>query len=245
MSTSKPIDFHRCEPPTPDQRRRRLAAPVPEGGRASRYSLPKGLESHSPVGYRTRLPLTKAEAAEIAPLYALERPKAFVPGAPIREQELFEECSLGILTSRQSTNFRGHRQVTLGPEDSKKLAELLRSMKHLEAPVLDNAQATHVVLTRPYRTPFTLLLTFVGHLPLLSLLTVPWRGLKKRCASQARHCAAATTAPLPSNSAALSTSSATTASWWCALRATRAQSRTLTSSSPRWRKNSAPSRPRC
>ena len=147
------MNSHRCEPPPPEQRGTRSAAPVPEGGRASRYSLPKGLTSHSPVGYRTRVALSAEEAAEIAPLYALERPKAFVPGAPIREQELFEECSLGILTSRQSTNFRGHRQVTLGPEDSKKLAEVLRSMKHLEAPVLDNAQATHVVLTRPYRTP--------------------------------------------------------------------------------------------
>ena len=39
---------------------------------------------------------------------------------------------------------------------------------------------THVVLTRPYRTPFTLLLTFAGHTAGLNLLTVPWRAFSKR-----------------------------------------------------------------
>jgi len=134
------------------------------------------------VGYRTRIPLSAAEAEEIAPLFALERPTAFVGGEALTEQALFEECSLGVLTSRQSTNFRGHKQVSFGPEDSALLAVLLKQLKYLEAPVLDEAQATHIVLTRPYRTPFTLLLTFVGHLPLLSLLTVPWRALRKRFA---------------------------------------------------------------
>lgn len=181
-SESKPIEFHRCDPPVPEERVQRRAEPVEEGSRASRYSLPTGLKSTSPVGYRTRIALTKEEAAEIAPLYGLARPDAFVSGPPILEQELFEECSLGVLTSRQSTNFLGHRQVSLGPQDSEALTELLGTLAHLEAPVLEQTQVTHVVLTRPYRTPFTLLLTFVGHLPLLSLLTVPWRGLKKRFA---------------------------------------------------------------
>jgi hypothetical protein len=124
--------------------------------------------------------MTPAEAEEIAPLFALERPDAFVDGPPIREQELFEESCLGILTARQSTNFRGHRQVTLGPKDSEEILPLLRELSDLEAPVLEGAQATHIVLTRPYRTPFTMLLTFVGHAPVLSLLTVPWRALTKK-----------------------------------------------------------------
>jgi hypothetical protein len=141
-----------------------------------------GLESTSPVGYRTRIALSAEEAAQIAPLYALERPTAFVQGPAISEQSLFEECSLGVLSSRQSTNFRGHKQVSFGPSDSASIAALLKQLDHLEAPVLDGAQATHVVLTRPYRTSFTLLLTFVGHLPFLSLLTVPWRALRKRFA---------------------------------------------------------------
>ena len=132
------------------------------------------------MGYRTRIRLSKEEAKQAATLLSLERPKAFVASTPPTEQALFEECSLGILSSRQSTNFRGHRQVTLGPEDSQALAAELRQLSDLEAPVLDHATHTHVVLSRPYRTPFTFLLTFVGHLPLLSLLTVPIRSFRKK-----------------------------------------------------------------
>jgi len=177
---TKALQFIPCPPPPKEQRTQRNAAPPEAGERSSRYTLPASLQSHSPVGYRTRIGLTAAEAAEIAPLYSLDRPTGFVSGDPITEQELFEECSLGVLTSRQSTNFRGHKQVSFGPNDSAVIATLLQQLQHLEAPVLDGAQATHVVLTRPYRTPFTLLLTFVGHLPLLSLLTVPWRALNKK-----------------------------------------------------------------
>jgi hypothetical protein len=181
-TTPKAIEFVACPAPPVNQRARRQAVEPKAGEKASRYTLPAGLVSSSPVGYRTRIALSPEEAAEIAPLYALERPTAFVSGAPMSEQALFEECSLGVLTSRQSTNFRGHKQVSFGPEDSAVLATLLQQLNHLEAPVLDKAQATHVVLTRPYRTPFTMLLTFVGHLPVLSLLTVPWRALRKKFA---------------------------------------------------------------
>jgi hypothetical protein len=142
--------------------------------------MPRGLDSASPVGYRTRTSLTEEEAAEAALLLSLERPDQFVPSPSPTEQELFEECSLGVLSSRQSTNFKGHRQITLGPEDSKELAETLQELDYLEAPVLDHACCSHVVLSRPYRTPFTFLLTFVGHLPLLSLFTVPIRAIRKK-----------------------------------------------------------------
>lgn len=179
---SKPIAFIPCPPPSEEQQVKRDADWPQEGEKSSRYTLPERLDSASPVGYRTRISLTEAEAAEIAPLFALERPTAFVEGETIREKELFEECSLGVLTSRQSTNFRGHKQVTFGPDSSDVIGTLLKQLKDLEAPVLDGAQATHVVLTRPYRTPFTLLLTFVGHVPILSLFTVPWRALRKRFA---------------------------------------------------------------
>ena len=45
---------------------------------------------------------------------------------------------------------------------------------------VEGASYTHVFFSRPYRTPFTLLLTFVGHKPFRSLLTVPQRALAKR-----------------------------------------------------------------
>ena len=37
---------------------------------------------------------------------SLPRPTAFVEGPECTDQELFEESSLGILSARQSTNFR-------------------------------------------------------------------------------------------------------------------------------------------
>jgi len=124
--------------------------------------------------------LSKDEAAEAAQLFSMNRPAAFVPGTAVSDQELFEEVSLGILTARQSTNFRGHKQVSFGPQQSAEIAKLLSKADGLEAPVLSGAAMTHVVLTRPYRTPFTLLLTFAGHKMGLNLLTVPWRALSKR-----------------------------------------------------------------
>jgi len=167
-------------PPPADQRLRRDARAAAPGDRRTRYSLPAGLESASPVGYRTRMPLTRREADAVAPLLSLERPRSFAVGPPVREAELFEESALGVLSARQSTNFRGQRTVVLGPEDSATCARLLRQMEGVREPVLDGASHTHVVLCRPYRTPFTLLLTFVGHRPVASLATVPVRALRKR-----------------------------------------------------------------
>jgi hypothetical protein len=175
----KPVELVPISPPPPEQRVRRDAVFAPEGVKRTRYSLPTGLQSSSPVGYRTRISLTRAETQEALRLLSLQRPTAFVPGASLTDEALFEESSLGVLSARQSTNFRGHRQITLGPQDSKLAAERLRTLD-VEAPVLDGATHTHIVLTRPYRTPFTLLLTFIGHPPIASLLTVPIRAWRKR-----------------------------------------------------------------
>ena len=180
MVVQNPVELMAVSPPPVDQRARREAVSGQAGDKRTRYTLPRSLNSSSPVAYRTRVPLTQSEADEAAVLYSLDRPESFVPGPPPTEQSLFEECSLGVLSSRQSTNFRGHKQVTFGPEDSAKIADLLGEAKHLEAPVLTGAAYTHVVLTRPYRTPFTLLLTFVGHKPILSLFTVLRRAWLKR-----------------------------------------------------------------
>ena len=162
-------------PPPEAQRVQRSAQPAATGEKRTRYTLPTGLQSGSPVGYRTRISISQAEADEAAPLFSLLRPTEFVSGPPVLEKELFEEVSLGVLTARQSTNFRGHRQVSFGPAQSAEIAEVLRELEGLEAPVLDGAAMTHVVFTRPYRTAFTLLLTFVGHKMGLNLATVPWR----------------------------------------------------------------------
>ncbi|MEC8022994.1 MAG: hypothetical protein VX223_03620 [Myxococcota bacterium] len=176
----KPLEVVCIEPPPKNQRVCRNAAAAEEGEKRTRYTLPKSLKSNSVVGYRSRIPLSKSDAAELMPLLALERPSTFVPGEPPTEQAIFEESALGILSSRQSTNYRGFKQITLGPDDSQRAAELLRGMQGLEAKVLDGACHTHIVLSRPYRTPFTLLLTFVGHKAFKSLVTVPVRALKKR-----------------------------------------------------------------
>ncbi|MFN7144585.1 MAG: hypothetical protein ACK4YP_12475, partial [Myxococcota bacterium] len=140
---------------------------------------PEALDSASPVGFRTRVRLTPEEGAEAAALLSLAPPTAFVPGDAPTEGELFEEASLGVLSARQSTNYRGHEQVTLGPADSAKLAGLLRRLRGVEA-VLDGAAYTHVGLSRPYRTPFTFLLTFIGHKAGASLFTVPARAWDKK-----------------------------------------------------------------
>jgi hypothetical protein len=176
----KPVEPVLIASPPPEQVRRRNAVFAPEGVRRDRYHLPERLVSTSPIGYRTRLSFTEDEARVALGLLSLERPVHFVPDpSPITEQELFEEVSLGILSARQSTNFRGHRQVSVGPADSARVAQVLRTLDP-EAPVLDHAAATHIVLSRPYRTPFTMLLTLVGHLPVLSLATVPWRIYQKK-----------------------------------------------------------------
>ncbi len=177
---AKPLEVVAIAPPPPDQRRRRDARPPRAGERATRYTLPSHLSSSSPIGYRTRLPFSLDEARALMPLLSLARPTAFVPGAAVREGELFEECSLGILSARQSTNYRGHRDVLFGPRDSQRIASLLERLSHRDAAVLGGASHTHVILTRPYRTPFTMLLTLVGHSPWTSVLGVAGRAVSKR-----------------------------------------------------------------
>ena len=176
----KPVHFVPVPPPPPEQRVCRGARFVSPGEKRDRYALPERLESASPVGYRCRISLSPDEAQQAMDLLSLARPQAFLPGRGPTEQELFEECALGVLSARQSTNYNGHRQVTLGPEDSARAAQLLRGLQHLEAPVLDRATHTHVVLSRPYRTPFTMLLTFIGHAPIASLFTVGARAWRKK-----------------------------------------------------------------
>ena len=181
MSVQKALQLVTIEPPPVDQRWCRAAHFAGPDEKKTRYHLPPKLESGSPIGYRTRVSLSPEEAESLLPLLALERPTAFVPSATaVTEQELFEECSLGIHSARQSTNYRGHREVVLGPESSNRLAELLDQLDALEAPVLRNATHTHVVLSQPYRTAFTALLTFVGHRPMTSLVSVPKRAFDKR-----------------------------------------------------------------
>lgn len=175
----KPVHLVPVPLPADGRRARRDARFAAEGEKRDRYHLPDALDSASPVGFRTRVPLDAVEAEQAAALLSLAPPTGFVAGAPPTEAELFEEAALGVLSARQSTNFRGHRQVTLGPADSATLAGLLRRLHGVE-PVLDGAAYTHVGLSRPYRTPFTFLLTFVGHRPGASVFTVPKRAWDKR-----------------------------------------------------------------
>ncbi|ATB42120.1 hypothetical protein CYFUS_007597 [Cystobacter fuscus] len=177
---SKPLALVTIPIPPSESGVRRDARFAAPGEKRTRYHLPESLESASPVGYRTRVSLSREEAGTLLSLLSRPRPSRFVPGPAPTERELFEECSLGVLSARQSTNFRGQREVLLGPKDSEQAASLLRRIGRAEAPVLEGAAFTHVVLARPYRTPFTFLLTFVGHKPLTSLLTVPLRAWAKR-----------------------------------------------------------------
>ena len=174
----KPVEVVPIQAPPASQRVKRDARFAQEGDRRNRYTLPAALDTASPIGYRTRVSLTLGEAEQAMRLLSMSAPTEFGPLCAISEGELFEEVSLGVLSSRQSTNYRGHRQTTCGPEDSGWIARLLRDMGH--EGVLDGACMTHVVLSRPYRTPFTMLLTLVGHKPLLSLATVPLRMWRKR-----------------------------------------------------------------
>lgn len=175
----KPISLSPIPPPPVEQRVARDAHFAAEGERRDRYHLPEALDSANPIGFRTRVSLTTEEGRQAGALLSLSPPAAFVPGDAPTEAELFDEASLGVLSSRQSTNYRGHRQVTLGPADSAALATLLRRLDGVET-VLDGAAYTHIALSRPYRTPFTFLLTFIGHKPVASLLTVPIRAWNKK-----------------------------------------------------------------
>lgn len=181
MTEQKALELVQIVPPPAEQRVRRNATFAEEGEKKTRYHLPRSLDSASPIGYRTRVSLSAAEAISILPLLSLARPTRFVPRTePVREREIFEECSIGILSARQSTNFRGHREVIVGPQTSVRVAEILSAMHGLEADILDNATHTHVVLRQPYRTAFTALLTFIGHKPVSSLVSVPKRAFDKR-----------------------------------------------------------------
>ncbi|MFT6395695.1 MAG: hypothetical protein ACJAYU_000437 [Bradymonadia bacterium] len=176
----KPLDLVTITPPPVDIRAKRAASFAEEGEPRNRYSLPQSLESSSPVGYRTRVALSIEEGKATMQLLALERPAAFVETTqPVTDHELFEESALGVLTARQSTNFKGQRQTSLGPQKSAKVAELLRRMAGWE-PILDGAEYTHIVLARPYRTPFTMLLTFIGHKRATNLLGVLNRAVRKQ-----------------------------------------------------------------
>jgi len=176
----KSVELVTIDPPPPELRARRDATFVADGEKKSRYHLPREIRSASPVGYRTRVSLTPEQATEALGLLSLERPSGFADARDVPEQELFEESALGVMSARQSTNYRGQRQVTFRAADSARVAGLLRQLEGLEAPILDGASMTHVVLCRPYRTAFTLLLTFIGHRPLISTLTVPLRAWRKK-----------------------------------------------------------------
>ena len=176
----KPLELVTIPPPPPEQHVRRPTAFAKEGEKRSRYVLPTSLSTSSPVGFRTRLSLTATEAKLLLKAASLPRPSAFVPAGPITEERLFHESSLSVLVARQSTNFRGWRDIVVGGDDVAEVAGLLRQIGTSNADVLDGASHVHVVLSRPYRTPFTMLLTFVGHKPVQSLLTVPLRALRKR-----------------------------------------------------------------
>lgn len=176
----KPIHVVTIEPPATELRSQRRASFASPGARKNRYTLPPVLASGSPIGYRARIPFSRAEAEEIMPLLSLQRPTGFADPQSIDEQSLFEECSLGILSSRQSTNFRGFRQVSFGPKDSRTIRTLLAELEGLESSALEGASHTHLVLACPYRNPFTMLLTLVGHSALTSPFTVLNRIIQKR-----------------------------------------------------------------
>lgn len=176
----KPIEVVAITAPPEGERVRRDARFATPDEKRNRYHLPSRLESGSPVGYRTRPRLTRQEGELALRLLSMRRPRAFEAGPPVLEAELFEELSLGLLSSRQSTNFKGHRATLLGPEDAPQVKTLLRKLEGLAGEVLDGASHVHLVFTRPYRTPFTMLLTLVGHLPLVSLATVPVRIWRKK-----------------------------------------------------------------
>lgn len=175
----KPLQVTPIAPP-PGERPRREARFAAEGERKTRYTLPRSLDSASPVGYRTRVSMTEDEARQALALLSMSRPTGFAEPRPITEGELFDECSLGVLSARQSTNYRGFRQVTLGPDRQTELTALLRRLDGVEAPPLDGAGHAHLVVGRPYRNPFTMLLTLVGHRPVTSVATVLTRIVRKR-----------------------------------------------------------------
>ena len=167
-------------PPPEGERVGREARRYEADERRDRYALPISLDSHSPVGYRSRPSWSEEDAQALMPLLSLEPPTRFITDEPLEEQALFDEVSLGILSSRQSTNFKGLKSRCFGPAESEEIARLLSGLEGLDGPALTGASHTQIILTRRYQTPFTALLTLAGHKPFLSLLTVPLRILRKR-----------------------------------------------------------------
>ncbi len=183
-SIQKPLEVVTIEPPASSARAIRNARFAAHEEKKTRYHLPTELDSSCVVGYRERVPMTREDAAHALKLLSIERPTSFSPDAAhVTERELFEESSLGVLSSRQSTNYVGHRQVTLGAEESARILPLLAKLDGAESEPLEHATHTHLVLSRPYRTPFTFLLTFIGHDKLTSPIGVARRAMLKR----ARH----------------------------------------------------------
>ena len=174
----KEIEVVTITPPPLEERVKRDARFYPQEHPRDRYALPESLSSYSPIAYRSRVQFSKDEMAQYMPILSLSPPSSF-SACQLTDQDLFEETSLGILSSRQSTNFFGQKQRTFGPEDSQKIHRLLVE-SGLDSESIEQTSYTHITLTRAYRTPFTLLLSFAGHKPFLSLFTVPWRGIKKR-----------------------------------------------------------------
>src|SRR5690606_54986 len=114
----KPLVFVPLKPPPEEQRACRGARFAKPGEKKNRYTLPDALQTTPPVGFRTRLSLTPDEAQTLLQLASLPRPTAFVSPGPVTEQRLFEEASLGVLLARQSTNYRGWREVVVGDADA-------------------------------------------------------------------------------------------------------------------------------
>ncbi len=174
VPVSPPADGHGGPPP------RRAARFAAAGERRDRYHLPTNLDSPSPVGYRTRVPLNPDEAAFALRLLSMPRPTAFAACPAPTEGELFEEHALGVLSARQSTNYRGQRATTLGPASTAHLMPLLSRLSGREAELPVGAAYAHVFFSKPYRTPFTMLLTLAGHQPVASVFQVPMRIVRKR-----------------------------------------------------------------
>ena len=73
------VDLIPIQPPPAERRFRRNAQGASEGERRTRYTLPSQLESSSPVGYRTRIPISQDEAKQAASLLALNDPTVSFP----------------------------------------------------------------------------------------------------------------------------------------------------------------------
>lgn len=174
------MTFVSIPPPPHTQRVRRPVEVAGPGEKRTRYHRPEHLVSASPVGFRSRVSLSSTEAEALLGLCALPRPRAFVDARPVVEQRLFEESALSTLLARQSTNFRGWRDIIVGGDDAERVAACLRQIDATDAPVLRGASHCRIVLSRPYRTPFTFLLTFIGHRRLTNLWGVAKRALQKR-----------------------------------------------------------------